>query len=199
MYSTAVVVTAIISAIGFLLNGGMLYLVLSRGRKAYHYLFAAILLICAVWDIGILLCMLRNSHESELIIYGYIVVLPCTFLTALIYHFTTTYLQKTRKITTLVLWVFLHGWIPPIGDRAGWKNRWCFPLQLGEYLPARSHPPNWHPRFHACLLVCSHLLLLDALPGIKKRDLPHQKTSHALYGSQLYRPDPGIRKTGGPI
>jgi len=50
--------------------------------------------------------MLRNSHESELIIYGYIVFLPCTFLAALIYHFTTTYLQQPKKKTTIILWVF---------------------------------------------------------------------------------------------
>jgi hypothetical protein len=106
MLSVAVIVTAVISAVGFLLNCGMLYLVLSKGRKNYHYLFSAVLLICAVWDFGILLCMLRNNHESELIIYGYIVVLPCTFLAALIYHFTTTYLQQPKKKTTIVLWVF---------------------------------------------------------------------------------------------
>ena len=96
--------TAIISAIGFALNCGMLYLVLSRGRKSYHYLFAAVLFICAVWDFGILLCMLRNSHENELIIYGYIIFLPCCFLAALIYQFTTTYLQKPRKIPAILLW-----------------------------------------------------------------------------------------------
>jgi hypothetical protein len=106
MFSVPIIVTAVISAVGFILNCGMLYLVLSKGRKIYHYLFSAILLICAVWDLGILLCMLRNSHESELIIYGYIVALPCTLLAALIYHFTTNYLQKTKKKTTLILWVF---------------------------------------------------------------------------------------------
>jgi len=105
MLTAPVILTAIISAIGFLINSGMLYVVLSKGRKIYHYLFSAILLICAVWDFGILLCMLRNSHESELIIYGYIVVLPCIFLAALIYHFTTTYLQQPKKKTTTILWV----------------------------------------------------------------------------------------------
>ena len=106
MLTVPVILTAIISAIGFLLNSGMLFVVLSRGKKAYHYLFSAVLLICAIWDFGILLSMLRNSHESELIIYGYIVILPCTFLAALIYQFTTEYLQQSKKFTSLFLWVF---------------------------------------------------------------------------------------------
>jgi hypothetical protein len=57
-----------------------------------------------VWDLGILLSMLRNNHPQELIIYGYIVILPVTFLTALIYQFTTSYLGKKHKIT-LVFWM----------------------------------------------------------------------------------------------
>jgi len=39
MLTAPVILTAIISAIGFLLNFGMLYVVLSKGRKIYHYLF----------------------------------------------------------------------------------------------------------------------------------------------------------------
>lgn len=106
MLTVPVILTAIISVIGFLLNIGMLFVVLSKGRKVYHYLFSAVLFICAVWDFGILLSMLRNNHESELIIYGYIVILPCTFLAALIYQFTTTYLQQSKKTTSIILWVF---------------------------------------------------------------------------------------------
>ena len=106
MLTAPVILTAVISTIGFFLNCGMLYLVLSKGRKTYHYLFSAILFICALWDLGILLCMVRNSHERELIIYGYFVFLPCCFLAALIYLFTTTYLQQPKKKTTIFLWVF---------------------------------------------------------------------------------------------
>jgi len=105
MLTVPVVGTAIISAIGFLLNSTMFYLVISRGRKVYHYLFAAILFICALWDLGILLSMLRNSYKNELIIYGYVVFLPCTFLAALIFQFTTSYLEQPRVKTTKILWV----------------------------------------------------------------------------------------------
>lgn len=104
MVSTAVVITAGISAFGLLLNSAMLGLVLSKGKKTYHYLFAGVLMICSVWDLGILLSMLRNDHYRELIIYGYIVFIPCTFLTALIYQFTTTYLRKGQR-SALVLWI----------------------------------------------------------------------------------------------
>jgi hypothetical protein len=112
MHSASVILTAIISGVGFLLNVGMLSLLLSKGRKLYHYLFAAILSICAVWDIGILLSMLRNDHKQELIIYGYIVFLPCTLLAALIYQFTTTYLRESRKRAVVFFWaVSVFGFI----------------------------------------------------------------------------------------
>jgi hypothetical protein len=131
MLSTAVLFTAGISAFGLLLNSAMLALILTRGKKAYHYLFAGVLLICAIWDLGILLSMLRNNHPQELIIYGYIVVFPVTFLTALIYQFTISYLDKKHKIA-LVFWVIsivgfiavITGWGGKIDDvyQYGWGN-----------------------------------------------------------------------------
>lgn len=105
MRSAPIILTAVISTLGLLLNLGMVYLVLSRGRKAYHYLFSIILGICALWDLGVLLIMLRNSYESELILYGYIIVIPCTFLQALIFQFTTAYLGVSRKKTALFFWI----------------------------------------------------------------------------------------------
>jgi len=105
MLTKPVIVTAIVSAVGFLLNSTMFYLVLSRGRKTYHYLFSALLFICAIWDMGILLSMLRNSHERELIIYGHMVFIPCSFLYAIIFHFTASYLGRPKKTITIVLWL----------------------------------------------------------------------------------------------
>jgi hypothetical protein len=106
MFSAPVIFTAVVSAIGFILNISMMVLVLTRGKKLYHYLFAAVLFICAVWDIGIMLSMLRNSYESELIIYGYVVILPCIFLAPLIYQFTCDYLEQPKKGLTIFFWVF---------------------------------------------------------------------------------------------
>jgi hypothetical protein len=111
MLSTAVLVTAGISAFGLLLNGSMLVLILIRGKKAYHYLFAGVLLVCAWWDLGILLSMLRNNHFKELIIYGYMVILPVTFLAALIFQFTIAYLGKGKKISFIFWTISMIGFI----------------------------------------------------------------------------------------
>jgi hypothetical protein len=82
---------------------------LSRGRKKYHYLFAGIPFILAFWDIGVVLTMIRNNFINELPIYGYIIGLPCAFLPALIYHFTNSYLNKPRKISTIIIWLYCIG------------------------------------------------------------------------------------------
>lgn len=104
--STTLLVTSITSFIGFLLNSTIMALVLSRGRKRYHYLFAGVLLILAIWDLGISLCMIRNSFVNELPIYGYVISLPCAFLPALIYHFTCSYLNQPRKKSTILIWAY---------------------------------------------------------------------------------------------
>ena len=106
MPSTTVLVTAVTSFLGFLLNVAVIFLVLSRGRKRYHYLFAGVPLILAIWDLGIFLAMIRNSFVNELPIYGYVIGLPCTFLPALIYHFTCSYLNQPRKKSTIFIWVY---------------------------------------------------------------------------------------------
>jgi hypothetical protein len=104
MQSNAVLVTSITSGLGFLLNSTILFLVLSRGRQKYHYLFAAFLFICALWDIGISLSMIRNSHVNELVIYGNVIWNPCVFIFAIIYHFTCSYLNRPKKKLTIFLW-----------------------------------------------------------------------------------------------
>ena len=102
--SPTVIATSITSFIGFLLNGTIIFIILSRGRKTYHYLFAGFLFICALWDLGIFLSMIRNSHLNELPIYGKIIWWPCTFMFAIIYHFTCSYLNQPRKWRTIILW-----------------------------------------------------------------------------------------------
>jgi len=102
--SATVLTTTITSSIGFLINCVVLFLVLSRGRKLYHYLFAGFLLVCALWDMGIILAMVRNSHVNELPTYGYIIFWPCVFIPTLVYHFTCAYLNQPRKKTIIALW-----------------------------------------------------------------------------------------------
>jgi hypothetical protein len=103
--SLAVLVTSITSFIGFLLNSTVLFLVLSRGRQKYHYLFAGFLFICALWDLGIFLSMIRNNYVNELPIYGNIIWWPCIFMFAIIFHFACSYLNQPRKKRTILLWV----------------------------------------------------------------------------------------------
>ena len=102
--STTVLATSVTSFIGFLLNSIVLFLVLSRGRQKYHYLFAGFLFICALWDLGIFLSMIRNSHVNELPIYGNIIWWPCMFMFAIIYTFTCEYLNRPSKKLTIILW-----------------------------------------------------------------------------------------------
>jgi len=106
MPSTTILVTDITSFLGFLINSFVTFIVVSRGRKKYHYLFAGITIILAIWDLGIFLTMIRNSFVNELPIYGYVISLPCVFLPALIYHFTCSYLKRPRKKSTIFIWVY---------------------------------------------------------------------------------------------
>jgi hypothetical protein len=105
MASPIVIITAIESGLGFLLTGVILYLVLSRGRKAYHYLFAAFLFVCFFWDLGTFLLMIRNSHLNELETIGYIIGVPCGFIPILIFHFACQYTGRPIK------WAILLGWV----------------------------------------------------------------------------------------
>ena len=103
--SPIVVITALESGFGFLLTSTILYLVLSRGRKVYHYLFAAFLLICAIWDLGTFLLMIRNDHLNELGVIGYAIALMCGFIPALIFHFANLYTGRPIKWAIALAWV----------------------------------------------------------------------------------------------
>ena len=104
MTSPIVVITAVESGFGFILTSTILYLVLSRGRKAFHYLFAAFLLICVNWDLGVFLLMIRNQHLEELVILGRIAILPCAFIPALIFHFSNLYIERPIKWAIVLIW-----------------------------------------------------------------------------------------------
>jgi uncharacterized membrane protein YoaT (DUF817 family) len=71
--------------------------VLSRGRRRYHLLFAILLLIVACWDLGIFLVMIRNSYPSDVLLYQNIVTIPVALFPGFLYHFTTTYLNKPHR------------------------------------------------------------------------------------------------------
>ncbi len=113
--SAIVVITALESGFGFLLTSMIFTLVLKNGRKSYHYFFAAFLFICIVWDLGILISMLRNTYVNELDVIGRIAVLPCVFIPALLFHFTNLYTSRPIKWALITVWV-LTGltWVPII-------------------------------------------------------------------------------------
>jgi hypothetical protein len=115
MASFILVITAIESGLGFLLSCTILYLVLSRGRKTYHYLFAVFLLICIIWDLGVFLLMVRNKHLAELDAIGRIAILPCIFIPALIFHFANLYIGRPIKWAVALVWGFTAiSWVPII-------------------------------------------------------------------------------------
>ena len=113
MTSSVVVITAVESGFGFLLTSTVLYLVLSRGRKAYHYLFAALMLICAIWDLGVFLLMIRNQYVEQLALLGRIAILPCIFLPGFMFHFANLYTGRPNKWAIAGVWGLIAIlWIP---------------------------------------------------------------------------------------
>jgi hypothetical protein len=105
MPSAIVIATAIESAFGFLLNSVILYLVLSQGKKAYHRIFAVLIAIYLIWDLGIFLIMIRNGQIQELPIYGYMIAVPCSAIQTLIYHFTVVYTRKKLQWSVWLFWI----------------------------------------------------------------------------------------------
>ena len=104
MSSTVVLVTSITSSIGFIINTLVMFVVLSRGRRRYHLLFAVLLLIVACWDLGIFLVMIRNSDPSEVLLYQNIVTIPVSLFPGFVYHFTTTYLNQPHRRVTICIY-----------------------------------------------------------------------------------------------
>jgi len=106
MASTVVLITSIASFIGFAINVFVMFVILSRGRRRYHLLFALILFTAVCWDLGIFLIMIRNSFPNEIILYHKLISIPINFLPALFYHFTTTYLNQPRKKSTILIYAY---------------------------------------------------------------------------------------------
>lgn len=107
MVSSILWITSIVSIIGFVINIIVMLLVLSRGKKKYHYLFASLLFIAACWDLGIFLITVRNDRPNEIIQYAsYIFALPFSLFPALIFHFTTAYLNHPRMKSTIALYAY---------------------------------------------------------------------------------------------
>jgi len=104
MNSPILIVTALYSFIGLCLNGAILYLLLAHGRRSYHYVFAVVPFACAVWDLGILLEMVRNAHVNELALYGQIISFPAFFIGPAMFHFTHLYTHRASRWVVALFW-----------------------------------------------------------------------------------------------
>jgi len=111
--SAIVIITALESGFGFLLTSAILYLVLKNGRKSYHYLFAAFLFLCVLWDLGVFLMMLNNEHVNDMEVLARIIVLPCILIPALVFHFANLYTGRPVKWAVIMFWVVtVLLWVP---------------------------------------------------------------------------------------
>jgi len=106
MPSLVVSVTSITSFIGFVMNTLVMFLVLARGRRSYHFLFAVLLFFVACWDLGVFLMMIRNDYPSEILLYYLIVGISVLLFPAFAFHFTTAYLDQPRRKLT----IFIYGY-----------------------------------------------------------------------------------------
>jgi hypothetical protein len=80
--------------------------ILLRGRRKYHLLFALLLSVAACWDLGIFLVMIRNDFPDEILLYQNAISIPFSMFPALVYHFTTTYLNQPRKKSTIATYAY---------------------------------------------------------------------------------------------
>lgn len=106
MPSSVITITSIASLLGFVINVLVMFFILLRGRRKHHLLFALLLSIAAVWDLGIFLVMIRNDFPDEILLYQKIISIPFTMFPALIYHFTTTYLNQSWKKSTIAIYAY---------------------------------------------------------------------------------------------
>ena len=143
MSSTVVLITSITSFIGFIINTLVMFLVLARGRRRYHLLFAVLLFFVACWDLGVFLMMIRNSYPNEILLYYNIVGIPVLLFPAFAFHFTTAYLDQPRRKLTILIYgycvfvVIVSLLIPaaaaPVGVRSyEWAN-----------VPSTEPTPGW--------------------------------------------------------
>ncbi len=103
--SPILIITAIESGFGLILSCLILYVILSQKRELLHYLFAAFLLISAVWDAGILWMMVRNDYLDELQQVGSLITPAVGLLPALLFHFSNLYTRKPVKWGVILAWL----------------------------------------------------------------------------------------------
>jgi hypothetical protein len=106
LQSNYLLALAITIGIAFLIKGAVLFLVLSRGRRKQHYLFAAVLALFTIGSLSMFLFVIRNSYVDELIIYISVNLSTLFLIFPCIYHFTCSYLNQPRRKSTIFIWVY---------------------------------------------------------------------------------------------
>jgi len=138
------------------------------------------LFIIAIWDFGIFLTMIRNSYANELIIYGYVVLLPCSFLPALVYHFTCSYLNQPRKKSTIFIWAYCIIGFILIASGIGGKISGVYNYSWGNLFQydsmLRLTTLTWLPFYYFFVLSPCWFLF-----RAYKRETPSLKRRHILY------------------
>jgi hypothetical protein len=109
MTSSVVAVTAAASLLGFAINVSVMAIILLRRSRSYHILFALLLLVAAFWDLGIFLAMIRNDFPDEILLYQNFISIPFNLFPALVYHFTTSFLNKPRRLSTIAIYAYCIG------------------------------------------------------------------------------------------
>ena len=104
--SSVIIVTSIASLLGLAINVLVMSVILLKRSRKYHLLFALLLSVAAFWDLGIFLVMVRNDFPDEMLLYQNAIGIPFNMFPALVYHFTTTYLNQPRKKSTIAIYVF---------------------------------------------------------------------------------------------
>ncbi len=113
-----------------------MFLVLSRGRRSYHFLFAVLLFIVACWDLGIFLVMIRNSNPNEVLLYQNVVTIPVLLFPAFLYHFTTTTNQVKETNSPVDI-----GFHPPYEHASQWVGMNLLMLDEHTAIVERSQLP----------------------------------------------------------
>jgi hypothetical protein len=136
--------------------------ILVRGRRKHHLIFALLLFVAACWDLGIFLVMIRNDFPNEIVLYHNLLSIPIGFFPALVYHFTTTYLNQPRKKSTIALYAYCS--LGPIGffvgvyqpysgvHSYGWGN-------IGRYQLNSPADVVWYLAYYLSILVSCWFLL----------------------------------------
>jgi len=204
MPSTVVLFTSIASFIGAIINALVMFVILSRGRRKYHLLFALLLFTAVCWDLSIFLVMIRNSYPDEIVLYQNILSVPFSLFPAFVYHFTTNYLNQSRKRSTIALYAYCVGAFVLFvtGSLQSYSGVYNYSWgTIGRYHPiynsglgliggALANSMNWYLVYYLSISISCWLLLkarkVEASP-VTRRHIGYIFVSFIVFGVALVK------------